>query len=274
MTQIQHISAKEMARRTGVRNALGYTYPDKNLILLRKGLKGKLKRTVLDHEMEHLSKGEEGPFDLSSITGALAGSGGNPWGMLIPAALSFMGTGEQAGGVNQAISAVRGSSQAAQDILSPYAQFGTEQLGNLRNWLSGPSGAFSPVSMQDVTQSPGFEAGLTAVENSAIARGGLQSGNALRQVSQFGSDQYQQLLNQRRQQLMDRLNLLRLGMGAAQGQAGYAAGLGPQLANLETARGNILAQPYGDIAGLAGQWQQQRQWQDFLDQYKKAGING
>jgi hypothetical protein len=73
MTVLKRVSQKEMKRRTGFGRALGYTFPDKDEILIRKDLPKKVEKKVIEHEEEHLLKGEEGPglFDfLGNIFGA------------------------------------------------------------------------------------------------------------------------------------------------------------------------------------------------------------
>lgn len=89
MTKVVNVSTKEMARRTGLSNALGYAFPDKNTVVLHKALKGKARKAVLQHEMDHISKGEEGPF-----LGALAGIAGG--------VLSYMGSKKQADAMSSA----------------------------------------------------------------------------------------------------------------------------------------------------------------------------
>jgi hypothetical protein len=61
MTAITYVSQKEMKKRTGLSTALGYSLPEEDEILVRKGLDPELKKEVLAHEEEHILKGEEGP---------------------------------------------------------------------------------------------------------------------------------------------------------------------------------------------------------------------
>ena len=70
MTRVTEVSQKEMARRTGLPTALGYAFPKKNEVLVRRELKGKARKKVLRHEMEHISKKEEGPWIGNVISGA------------------------------------------------------------------------------------------------------------------------------------------------------------------------------------------------------------
>jgi hypothetical protein len=61
-----------MEKQTGFKKALGYSFPKEDKILIRKNLPKDLEKEVLQHEEEHIAKGEEGPlFDfLASIFGA------------------------------------------------------------------------------------------------------------------------------------------------------------------------------------------------------------
>jgi len=73
MTVLQRVSAKEMEEQTGFRKALGYSFPKEDKILIRKDLPKKIEKKVIQHEEEHILKGEEGPgfFDfLGSIFAA------------------------------------------------------------------------------------------------------------------------------------------------------------------------------------------------------------
>jgi len=79
--KIDYVSQKEMQKRTGLKKALGYTFPKEETILVRKGLPADLKKEVLAHEEDHLAKGEEGPFPwlaaaavASAVVGGVAGS--------------------------------------------------------------------------------------------------------------------------------------------------------------------------------------------------------
>lgn len=62
MTALTRVSAREMKRRTGFGKALGYSFPEKDEILIRDDLPKDLEKEVLAHEEEHIERGEEGPF--------------------------------------------------------------------------------------------------------------------------------------------------------------------------------------------------------------------
>lgn len=159
--------------------------------------------------------------------------------------------------------------QITQRQLAPYREFGGAELEGLRNWLAGPTGAFAPVSVEDVMASPEYQAGLKTMESSAAARGGLKSGNFLRRISEELAPMGIERERQRRMQdLQARLGLVGVGQQAAAGSAQLAAGFTPGMAQTAAAPYEAWRGVAGDIAGLAGQYQQQKQWQDFLDQYR------
>lgn len=268
MTQIQHVTEKEMTRRTGVRNALGYTYPDKDLILLKKGLKGKKKREVLDHEINHLARGEEGPFlggigNVLRTAAPIAGAYlGGPMGAAAGSALAS-GMGGQAAG--QAYGRYGGM---AANQFSPYGQFGREQLTGLQNYLASPEGQLP--TMESVQGTPGYETRLGAIENSAAARGGLLSGNALRDIGEFGASEYDRAINRRNQEIQQRLGMVTgVGMPAAAGTANIYSSMAAPMAQAAQAPYNAMEGFMGDVAGIQGQREARGDWQDFLSQYNR-----
>jgi len=165
--------------------------------------------------------------------------------------------------------------QQTQRQLAPYREFGGEQLGGLKNWLAGPSGAFQPITTEEVLASPEYQTAMTSMQNQMAARGGLQSGNALRRVLQeVAPTGVSALQNKRYQELAQRLGLVNVGQSAAAGSAGITAGMAPGMAAAAAAPYQAWQGVAGDIAGLAGQYGQQQQWQDFLKQYQQnAAIN-
>ena len=105
MTVVKRVSMAEMLLETGM-PALGYSQPDKDRILLRKGLPKKKEREVLGHEYEHIAKGEEGP-----------------WVQFIPMAISAGSALLNAKGAKDASKASAESSEAA--IAEQRRQFDT-----------------------------------------------------------------------------------------------------------------------------------------------------
>lgn len=89
--------------------------------------------------------------------------------------------------INQAADARRGGYQNAlntwRNTFAPYQGFGGRRVAAWENLLNDPS---------SVTSTPGYEfrrnQGREGIENSAAARGGLLSGNALRSIEEYGQD--------------------------------------------------------------------------------------
>jgi len=179
---------------------------------------------------------------------------------------------------NRRLAAVKAGGDTARGDLAPYREFGEEQLAGLQAWQASPEGQFQAPTMEDVTSSPGYESRLGAVESSAAARGSLFSGNALRNIGEFGSSEYGKEYNRKQTEYQNELNkrmgFANLGYGAAGGSAGLAQNLGQRLANLTTnpaAPSQALQQGFGQAAGS---YQGQQNWNSFLNRIgseKKSG---
>jgi hypothetical protein len=257
MTQIKHISSKEMRRRTGT-NALGYSYPDEDTILLRKGLTGKLKREVLDHEIDHMENGEEGPF----------------LGMLATGIGALTGLGKMSQADRNREMQERQLRESRGD-LAPYREFGAGELTGFQDWLGSEAGQYRDPTMEEVQAGPGYASRLGAIESSAAARGGLLSGNALRDIGEFGSAEFGRAREQRRGDYMDeynrRMGRVNLGYGAAGGSAGLTSAATPGMSGTYTAGANAMGDIGSSITGGIGAYQGQKQWGDYMDRAYPRG---
>jgi hypothetical protein len=241
-------------------DALGYTKPDQDLILLRKGLRGEARRKVIEHEVEHLKKGEEGPL----LGAALALGAG-----------SYLSGRESRKGAGAASASAERQAAIARGDLSPYREFGAESLTGLKDWMASPEGQYRDPTMEEVMASPGYESRLGAIESSAAARGGLLSGNALRNIGEFGEAEFGAERNRRMQDWTNnfnrRMQMVNLGYGAAGGSAGISQNLGSQLSNIDMMRGQQSAQNIQNLVGggmgLYGMHQGQQQANKFLEAY-------
>lgn len=161
----------------------------------------------------------------------------------------------------------------ARKDLGPYRRFGKSELEDFQRWQQGPEGQFQAPTMEDVMATPGYESRLGAIESSAAARGGLLSGNALRDIGEFGSAEYGTAYNRKMGEYMNdfnrRMQKINLGYGAAGGSAGISQNLGGQLANIQMQQGANTARMYQDLgsagAGYIGQRQGEQQFNAFLD---------
>lgn len=148
--------------------------------------------------------------------------------------------------------AVAGNKDAA-NILQPYAQAGTGAVGALSSGLG--------TSFQ---QSPGYQwqlgQGIDAIQNSASAQGGVNSGNTLKALQTYGTG----LANQDYYNWLNaQYNLANLGANAGQAQGNFLVGagnananatlgIGTGIGNALTGIGNFFNQPNqtGDGTGI------------------------
>lgn len=157
--------------------------------------------------------------------------------------------GKKGGGYDPAIAAQERMFNIGRADLSPYREFGEGELKNLMAFLSSPEGRFRAPTMDEAEQTPGYQfrlgEGKRAIENSAIARGGLLSGNTARDILGFGQDyasgEYDKVYGRREREygneLAKRMGFVNLGYGAAGGSANLAANQGNTLANLYARKG-------------------------------------
>lgn len=212
------------------------------------------------------------------------------WGGVAIAGASLVAGNQQAQAQKRATNSAeelqREQTAKAQQYLAPYQQFGEEQLGGFKNWLASPEGQggaqFTAPTQEDVTSGAGYQSRLGAIENSAAARGGLFSGNALRDIGDFGSREYDKQYgrnlqeyqigqNRYQNELNKRLGLVNIGYGAAGGSSGLAQNLGQALSPLAMSKGQIEGDAWGDrastIGSAYGQYQGQKNWNAFLDKF-------
>lgn len=95
--------------------------------------------------------------------------------------------------------------QQGREDLAPWREYGAGQLGEFQDWQGSAAGRAPPVwggigdepvyggdpTMEDVMGSEGYRTRLGTIESSAAARGGLFSGNALRDIGEFGASEYE-----------------------------------------------------------------------------------
>jgi hypothetical protein len=167
----------------------------------------------------------------------------------------------------QAAQALQQSQKQAEVAYQPYQQFGTEATNRLATLMGLRPGVDSGALMQQPTMAelqmdPGYafreQQGMQAVNRSAAAAAGLQSGSALKAAQRFGQDlasqEYGNAYNRFMQNRQNQIGLLtggaQTGFGAAQGLGNAAIGTGTNLANVYGNLGQGLGQGYAD-AGAA-----------------------
>ena len=129
----------------------------------------------------------------------------------------------------QALDQTRKSFGEAKGYQQPWNEYGQEALSDFRGWRDDPTA---------VTRDPSYQwrvsQGQEGVENSAAARGGALSGNALRAIEDYrqnsASEEYQNEWNRFMQELG-------IGQNAAGNMSNLATGEGNALSNLLTGRG-------------------------------------
>ena len=129
----------------------------------------------------------------------------------------------------QAIGQTKKSYGEAKGYQQPWQDFGQNALQDYEKWRTDPNA---------ITSDPSYQwrlnEGLRGVENSAAARGGVLSGNALRAIIDYGqgaaSDEYGS-------EFARRMKELGIGQSASDNMSNLATGEGNALSNLLVGRG-------------------------------------
>lgn len=156
-----------------------------------------------------------------------------------------------------------------QQNLQPYQQAGTNALSVLLQQLgigAGPGGAYDPnaplskpFTIADFQSSPGYQfqmqQGIDAIQNSASARGGVVSGNALRELNTYGQGVANQdwwnaynAYVQRQNNTFSRLSSL---VGSGQNAAANLGGFGQSFT--QQAGANMIGAGNAQAGGIVGQ---------------------
>ena len=162
------------------------------------------------------------------------------------------------------------------ELQEPFRQAGVNALPELIE-----ASRYTPFGMEQLQAHPGYglrlKEGLRALENSAAARGGLLSGNAMRGITRFGqglaSDEYTNAFNRYQAERAARLNplqsLVGMGQSNAATMAQQAGQYGQNLAQGAATMGNIRASGYigqaNALTGALGQGLNYYQNQQYLD---------
>lgn len=153
--------------------------------------------------------------------------------------------------------------------LEPYREFGYGQLEDFQNWLGSPEGQYRDPTMEEVTGGQGYKTRLGAIENSAAMRGGLLSGNALRDIGEFGASEFEAERGRRQSDYMNeynrRMSRLNLGYGAAGGSAGLTSAATSGMSGTYTQQGNAMSDMAGAVAGGFGAYQGQQNFNKYMD---------
>jgi hypothetical protein len=170
----------------------------------------------------------------------------------------------QAQQAEQARQALQQGQQQATAAYQPYQQFGTEATNRLAVLMGLRPGEGSGSIMEQPTinqlqMDPGYafreQQGMQAVNRSAAAQAGLQSGAALKAAQRFGQDlgsqeygnAYARFMANRANQIGLLQNAGQTGFGAAQGVGNAAVNTGTNIAQNYQQLGQGLGQGYANI---------------------------
>lgn len=176
-------------------------------------------------------------------------------------------------GVNKARDAIRRAGQEAQgsletgyadiaDLYRPYIEGGGQaysSLMNLSGLTGGPNAGWEAYQASPMYQ-VGLNQGIGAIDRSAVGRGGLNSGNTLRDLTRFASDYGTRNFGDYYNQVAGIANTGYGATGAqagargnlASGVAGIQQGVGQGEANAALAGGGMLMSGVNTLANLAG----------------------
>lgn len=223
---------------------------------------------------------------------------------LIPAAASLIGGAMASSGARSAASTQADAANRAADLQrqtyeeqtalnAPYREAGLAAQNRLLTYLGLPGGTQGAdygkytrdFGMADFTADPGYafrlSEGQKALDRSAAARAGLQSGAALKAATRFGQDMgsqefgnaYARYQTNRANQLQPLANLQTVGVNATNQQAAQAGQYGTNVANLlgqagqATAAGQLgAANTWNNALGtMASSYQNQQNFNNWLN---------
>ena len=273
MTAVRYVTEVQMERKTGMRGALGYAFPDEDLILLQNGMPKPLEMEVRAHEAEHIRKGEEGPF-----LGSLIGAGASILGGIMSSNSASRATRAQKNAANRDLEYQRETRDLGLELTAPQREAsyaataammdmtGLSRTGRAMTAAGGSANApsLSDYDQYEFTKDPGYDFRLSesmrALQRGpgGAAGGGVSGGGylrrAIRYASDYASNEYMNVYN--------RLGTL-AGYGStanstaagvanntAANTSGTYANLGAARASGYTAQGNAWSNVINQIGGM------------------------
>jgi len=189
-----------------------------------------------------------------AIIGAAISAVGTVGSAFISAGAEGRATEAQIAGQERAIGQYQESFGATEESLAPWLQSGAEAAGQYANILGAGTGAPNTEAMYEgLRQYPGYqfalEEGLGAVEQSAAARGTLQSGQTMKDLTAYG----QGLATSNFENYMNRLQgLSGVGQQTAVQTGGFRQNMAGQVAAAQRGIGQATATGYQNQAGIWG----------------------
>ena len=183
-------------------------------------------------------------------------------------------------------------------LQEPFRQTGVNALADYAT-----ASQYTPFGMDQFQADPGYQfrmsEGMKALERSAAARGILQSGGTLKDITRFGQDAasqeyqnaFQRYLAERQQKLQPLEYRIGLGQAAASGQAANVGSTAQNVGGLTTSLGNIqsagimgqsnaFTNTMSNITGLAsdaasayGQYKAAQPYQNYLSALASTGSS-
>ncbi len=170
------------------------------------------------------------------------------------------------------------------ELQEPFRQVGVNALPDLV-----AASRYDPFTMDKFQQDPGYafrmKEGLRALENTAAARGGLLSGNAMRGLTRYGqglaSEEFGNAFNRYQAERAARLNPLQslagMGQTTAVNVAGQAGQFGQAMGANIIGAGNARASGYmgtaNAISNALGQGLNYYQNRDLMSLYRQNAAN-
>jgi outer membrane murein-binding lipoprotein Lpp len=181
--------------------------------------------------------------------------------------------------------------EAQMELARPYVEAGKNAMTQYQNLAP-----YQSFSMDQFQADPGYQfrmsEGLKALERSASARGLLQSGGTLKDITRFGQDAasqeyqnaFQRYLTERETRMDPYRYLTGIGQAAAAGQAANVGEGMTALGNIQSAgimgQSNAFTNTLGDISSLAtgaanayGQYQAGLPYQNYLNALASTGSS-
>lgn len=247
------------------------------------------------------------PGPIAAIAGAAStaiGAGATIFGASQASKAAKKAAKSQAKSAKAAIAAQEKALERQIAQQEPFRQVGVNALAK---YPTAAAPSYTPFGMDQFQADPGYQFRMSeavkALERSASARGILQSGQTLKDITRFGQDvasqeyqnaftRYMTETERRRRELLDPLEYqINLGQAAASGQAANIGTTGEATSNLIQTLGNINAQravtqgnimagtigAFGNLAGQAAQgyinYQAQQPYLNYLRSITPSGYN-
>jgi hypothetical protein len=239
------------------------------------------------------------PGPVAAIAGsAIVGAGGSLIGGSQQAKAAKSAAKSQAKATKATIAQQERALERQIGLQEPFRQTGVSALPEYET-----ASAYTPFSMNAFNADPGYQfrmsESMKALERSAAARGILQSGGTLKDITRFGQDAasqeyenaFRRYLAERQQKLQPLEYRIGLGQNAASNQGVNIGSTAQNVGNLTTSLGDIrsagimgqsnaynnmlsgISGLASDAAGAYGQYQAAQPYQNYLNALASTGSS-